>query len=787
MHFCIRLLLGQANEYLQVTTKAFLSAAPFNSAALHERKAYLYLMHSSLRHPLECEFVITRKRLNPSASASQSSANSMPPRYACVPRFVQLKELEECEDLIKLTDGHIERIVCLTSSNTKEPSLSIIAGWGTHLPSNYEVKTARLFSPYAIIQDEQSRATAGLQRTITLQQPLQRLLSPNPNGMFDVVDGEGQRNQFQIRLQPADTFVAEYFRVLRIILPNHIGDLLLEIWWNIRKSLVDEQNQSANADWLSFVSTLFTLATPFVDERTRKHTHPRKPGLRRTNGRSKGHAEDNESVAWRLMCNRQSTMPQMKSLHSTPWQWALQSKPGSVSMSTSSPSGRNSLDNLPTISKAIASKQDLLITSADLARQFNKSPVGKATHDYWQRLSHSKEGDLRVSTLSEIVVALHLLREERKLSILSQDALSVTVGNLAPVLAQLGHWLRWEAWGRREGGYYDLEGASADDWTYEESSFLSSVLTHGQPWQAPPSILEWISTVAGARVYKPFPTLATLIRPSKASPHSSINMDEIISGVTPRTVALQKFFRDLDTNSSPRKAVELIEQCGLGTDMLSTLPEAAQAPLMEVITRCQANPPTTWSGSLLRLVRREDLDLTLTPLYDSTQDYEPSLPSALAVRDIHTICENAERPEGLISLAESDRHAITRLIFKEDRRYMEAHTLVEPMKPSVAFYGYDQRADDTAILEGQKMLVQWVMIRTLALPVGNSMLKFSSKKPLLTEKFLLAGFSTSCVMKPMGNVVTADRTTYSEEKFFWAFFNQGVSAGLSISRDSTLR
>ncbi|EAT76855.2 hypothetical protein SNOG_15760 [Parastagonospora nodorum SN15] len=80
--------------------------------------------------------------------------------------------------------------------------------------------------------------------------------------------------------------------------------------------------------------------------------------------------------------------------------------------------------------------------------------------------------------------------------------------------------------------------------------------------------------------------------------------------------------------------------------------------------------------------------------------------------------------------------------------------------------------------------MQWVMVRTFSLPVGSSMIKFSSKKPLLTEKYPLYGFSTSCLMKPMGNVVTAERQNYSEEKYFWAFFNAGVAAGLSISREA---
>lgn len=793
----IELLLIATDSFGQTTTRAILAAAPFNSATLHERKVHLYLLHSSLKHPLECELAITRKRLSPSAStpASQFGVYSTPPRYACVPRFVQLKEMKGCRDIIKIDDDHVDRIVCLASSSqSTEPPLSVAAGWGTHLPLNFDVDSLRVFSPYTILQDENSRVTAGLHRTINVSKPLQRLISAGSKGVFDIVDNEGQRHQMRIHLLPANTLVTGLFRALRTILPNYAGDLLLDIWWNIRSSLTEESDASVEADWQAFVATLFSLAIPFVDEKTRKHAQRGRSGLRRNNGRSNDQIQDDESPAWRLMCGRQSAVPRSKSWQSTPWQWVQQSKPASVSTSMSPPSKRSSLNQLLSISKHIAGKQNILITAIELARRFNQTAMGKMANAHWRHLSPSEKQDLRISTISEAVVILHLYREEMKLDVLSPDTSASGVGNLAPVLAQLGHWLRWDAWGCRQGCYYDLDGASTEEWMYEDSSFSSSVRLHAQPWEEPPSVLKWISNVAGARMYMPFPTLTTLIRKSKASPHSSINLDEVIASVTPRTVALQKFFRELDTSAGSRKAVELIEQCGLHSQVLSTLPEAAQAPLMEAITRCQANPPSTWPGSLLRLVGREDLDLSLTPLHDSTQDthlfgsftsgHDSSMQPVQASKDIHAICESVERSEGVISMAESDRHAITRLIFKEDRRYMEAHALVEPMKPSVAFYGYDQRAEEAVILETQKIVVQWVMIRTLALPVGSSMLKFNSKKPLMTEKFLLAGFSTSCIMKPMGNVVTADRSTYSEEKFFWAFFNQGVSAGLSISRDA---
>tara|TARA_R110002003_G_scaffold1389_7_gene22973 strand:- start:9672 stop:13412 length:3741 start_codon:yes stop_codon:yes gene_type:complete len=587
-------------------------------------------------------------------------------------------------------------------------------------------------------------------------------------------------------MSPSDIFVAELFRVLSTVLPNYTGDFLLEIWWSIRKSMSANATEILCLDWEAFLATIFTLAVPFVNDKTRKVSRA-KATQRRNTGRPQSQAQPDEAVedensSWRLMCDRETAQPQAKTWSSLPWTWALHTS--STSSTMSPPSRRLSAHHSPTIAQMISRKDETIVRCLELAREYVQSPIGKATNDHWRRISPSERQDLRISSLSEITVTLHLYREERKLDALSQAFVGSQPGNLAPFLAQLGHWLKWDAWNWRQGGFFDLDGGSSNDWTYEDSVFNSNVRLHSQPWDAPPSVMEWLGTVVGSQHYAPFPTLAMLIRKSKASPHSSINIDEIIASVTPRTVALHRFFRDIDPASSPRKVVELIENCGISGDILATLPEAAKAPLMEAITRCQANPPTTWSSSLLSLVQREDLDLGLLGTVDAANEAHTALPTTNTLRDVHTICQAAERSEPIQSSAEVDRHYITRLIFREDRRFMEAYTLLEPLRQSVAEYRADSRADEAAILEGQKIQMQWVMVRTFSLPVGSSMIKFSSKKPLLTEKYPLYGFSTSCLMKPMGNVVTAERQNYSEEKYFWAFFNAGVAAGLSISRDA---
>ncbi|KAF2707454.1 hypothetical protein K504DRAFT_437062 [Pleomassaria siparia CBS 279.74] len=784
--------LNPSGSDSQTTSKVFALTAPFNSATLHERKLHVYIMHSSLQNPLECELAITRRRLPAISSYSKLSIEA--PRYACVPRFIKIQEMNDTLDVIKLFDGDIERVVRIDSTKPREPCLSLMAGWGAHLPIKFSIGSLRIFNPYAILRDNQMRQTAGLKRTVNVTLPLQRIVSASHGGTFDIVDDESRRHRVKIQLSPEDPFVAHLFRVLSTILSNYVGEFLREIWWSIRQSLSADTSGQAQGDWMAFVTTLFTLAVPFVEGQPTKPGKHERSSQRRSSGRPASQAKPDETVddeAWRLMCSRQETRPHAKSWESAAWTWIQKSRPSSTTMSP--PSKLTGNVQSPPISQQIKGKHDLIVSCAERARHFAQSPIGKATNDHWRRLSEKQ--DLRISCLSEIVVTLHLIREERKLDILLPSFATAEVGNLAPVLAQLGHWLNWPSWGWRQGGYYDLEGASAQQWNFEDSSFRSKLRLHAQPWESPPSILEFISTMLRSRSFLPFPTLEMLIRKSKASPHSSVNIDEVISGVTPRTIALHKFFQEIDTLPNSRRTVELIERCGITSAMLATLPEAAKAPLMEAITRCQANPPTTWSTSLLKLVQREDLDLSLTPSNDFIHDVhhnqsnslsgiQSSLYYLVAVRDIHTICQGVDRSESIQSMAEVERHYVTRLIFHEDRRFMEAYALLEPLKQSVAEYRPDNRAEEAAILEGQKTLMQWVMVRTFSLPIGSSMVKFSSKKPLLTEKYPLYGFSTSCLMKPMGNVVTAERANYSEEKYFWAFFNAGVAAGLGISRDA---
>lgn len=241
----------QADENPKVMTMN----APFNSATLHERKLYLYVSHPAISAPLECEIVVTRKRLRVPASTSRPQPSSDVSRYACWPKLRDIRPLPEATDITKLRAGHVERVVLLCANSAKS-SLFLTAGWGTHLPANIDLGSFKLFDPYAILDDGQ-RTSAGFRRTIVPKRPLRQLTSPGRAGEVEVIDADGRRHRMEVGLAPVDGCVREYFRVLTTILPNYAGDFLLQIWWNIRKTLTSDAN-NLNNDWIAFVASIFS-------------------------------------------------------------------------------------------------------------------------------------------------------------------------------------------------------------------------------------------------------------------------------------------------------------------------------------------------------------------------------------------------------------------------------------------------------------------------------------------------------------------------------------------------
>jgi anaphase-promoting complex subunit 1 len=151
-------------------------------------------------------------------------------------------------------------------------------------------------------------------------------------------------------------------------------------------------------------------------------------------------------------------------------------------------------------------------------------------------------------------------------------------------------------------------------------------------------------------------------------------------------------------------------------------------------------------------------------------------------RDMHTICQTSEQIDRLMVSPNSDRMSISRLIFNQDHRFTEAVHMIEPARTAVAECIPEPSWTEAQVLEAEQLVHQWVMTRTFSLSPGLAFAHYDSRNPLLSEKFYIHGYSLLCVMKPSNHTISADSSSFTEERYSWAWFHSGVAAGLSISK-----
>src|SRR6202000_1915485 len=162
---------------------------------------------------------------------------------------------------------------------TGEISLSLSASWGEQLPTRLAIGPLKLFNPYEIISSSpSSRKSAGSNRTLSVPRTLQKIIASASNGSFDILDGDWCRHRFQLQLAPQVDLVSKVFEICLAVLPNHVGDFLLGIWWSVCRGL--PKDQTSNAEWTALVVTLFTLAVPFIEESSIKLTETPKDSHR---------------------------------------------------------------------------------------------------------------------------------------------------------------------------------------------------------------------------------------------------------------------------------------------------------------------------------------------------------------------------------------------------------------------------------------------------------------------------------------------------------------------------
>ena len=698
-------------------------------------------------------------------------------------------------DACKIGDGSCVRILVLETGSNGMGELSLQAPWSCirkiELPSSLY-----LHNPYQINTNValRQRSEGGFKRILSRgPQALAALQYPNCKGHVDAVDSDGTRHRLQVQLRPRNAMVQKVIKVAESILPSSDadGETILRGWWDALSFVQSRSEEESDAEWTAMIVILFSMAVTSIGDRHTEATTRRK---RRTGGLLRSSSGANTDVeSWEAMLNQEGgssgTIPAWMQVGG--WEWAAKesvlpylSLPKASLPKVSKPSSPSNPFFAPAV--PVPKKFSYLLHCIAIARDFVKSPMGQTAsgeHGYLPTAS-SRNSDVRRTALASTLVGLHLLREELKLDILASKALH----DLTPILAQIGNWLGWHNWGFKKSTYYMLEGDYMEAWLFEDS-VITSMRIPPEPF-LPPSILQYIETTNMKPRTAPFISLldvASSPEGEAAGKRSAEASTALLLGLTPRTVVII----DLLSSHALETSEGLVTQMaawGLSSSFIETLPESVAVPFRAAISSCQGQPSMSWSSDILEIIDREDVAMLEQHGRIARPRGKSAIPSCNdATRDIRSICHSTLEVETIgpyDGSAESDRQAVTRLLFKDDQRFAEATRLVHPLLSPTARCMPEPEWSDTDLLEAQQELVKVIAVRTLSVSLGRGLLFYSARLPLLTEKFPIHGFTLSCVMKPADTTVTADRNIYTEEKTSWAFFHAGVEAGLSISRDA---
>ncbi|KAJ5726425.1 uncharacterized protein N7483_007782 [Penicillium malachiteum] len=739
---------------------------------------------------LRAERVAVSKNRKVGSASSKKAKNSE--RRPLLVHATGIQHVPNVGDVCRVTDGDISRILTLSVSDAGHRELSLQTLWGS--PTKIDVPAPlQLYEPDGISANKPvSRSReSGLHRVMAdpdlVFVDFDHACS---KGKVDLVDTEKRRHRLQIRMEPRNHLVKKVLQVCKFVLRDSekAGDGMLVGWWEVMKWLRGKEDIGSDLEWTAMVIVLFSLALPFIkqpDTRTSAKRTRRKKSLLRS---SSGSHVDLES--WESMLDLESGASGVVApwMANSSWGWIVE-QDAMENPSNQEPS-RVPKNQQLNASRSTYRPNSYLQKCASLCRDFLQSPQGsRATGpDGFLPVSGAFSENTRCTALGTILVGLHLLREEQKLSICDTEESQRPLGLLAPVLAQLGGWLGWQSWKWGPDAYFGTEIASIERWQFDETR-IDSVNTPAEPFP-PPSIFAFLIDAAhqtATTSTTSFLTLIDIVNASDRALRKGRVWKECFN-ITPRTLSMVGFLSEAYKVSTPLEKIKLLYRWGFTKSIIDTFPEGVSAPLYETVMRCQIEASTSWNATLLELIDREDLYMSMNPLptHSFTPPPQPVV-SHEAIRDFHHISSSALEIDAINAFeasAEADRFSVTRLVFREDKRFLEAARLLNQSKAPVADCFPEPGWSDSDLLDAQKEIVQLVSFRTLSTPAGRAMLSFSGRLPLLTEKLPIPSFSLQCVMKPSNVTVSAERSAFTEEKVCWAFFHNGVSTGLAISRAS---
>ncbi|KAI1126993.1 hypothetical protein F5Y10DRAFT_201927 [Nemania abortiva] len=683
--------------------------------------------------------------------------------------FGQLTKAQRIIDSCKIVDGNISIILILSQAGNGQRNLSIQAPWGPFAPITLPKKLSLTNMRALAYRGSLINREVGIKREVSpAKGEIDGMRHPRLRGLVDIIskDEDGvQLHQIRIQLEPASPQVRKILAVLRSVLPSPFTDHLLAHWWGIIAWVRDQSAEAEDLEWSATVIQIFSMYLALGIQIKSGSPNPPPRGRSRSFLRSSSGARV-DLADWDAMCNVETpgSLTHPSWAEANAWQWMMEESDSQQSLFQSG------LDTSAPDFLTLHTKNASAYLSSHYPERTSQASETSETSEPQEYLPTALRVDehTRFRHAQEIFMSLHLLLEEQKLNITVPKTNSPGLVDLRAVLLQIARWMGWSQWVQQ----YELEMPL--DWPDHQSATGTGAIA-ALP-QAPTywSVLDWVEK-----------GLSQGRKPPTAIPTTST---ALVSSHLPRIKMFDDLFRMLELNKqTPASFIEAMHQSMITNVVLESLPEAILIPLRDAITQCQPNPPPEWSARILELVDRADVSSILSPI-SSHHNYSTNVlaPTHNASWDFNSLCQNVMEfnDTPLDDAAESEKQAVIRAIFKDDRRLDETKIMLNTTKPRSVRLDPSPGWSEPFYLEQQKEVVTRLATNTLSIPAGRGIMNYGLRFPLLTQKFHIHGFVLNCTVKPQNVTVGVDKSLFTEEKIAWAFFHSGVAAGLSISRDA---
>ncbi|KAK5075145.1 Anaphase-promoting complex subunit 1 [Lithohypha guttulata] len=677
-------------------------------------------------------------------------------------KAIQMHKGTNIADACLVSDGIVSRLLVLSKTSQGDDVLHLEAPWSPsfriNLPKHYFVHK----QDGSLDATNRSKHDVGLHHVLPADQINVSCFKATFNTSRLVFADTLQRDhELRVVLQPEQFLARRVIQLGRFYLPTQLQDSLLVAYWEV-ESWLESQDASATSD-LALAVVLFTMAVPFISTLQTKSTTPgRKKKTRMSSGSS---VDTTNLMQMQALERRRGTSPWMQN---AAWCWISNDV-------TPSEKRTSSARQTPLTAIDLFQPFELrswLLKATDLTRDFLQSPSGESMigPEGYLPTAINQDWNVRRTTLANMVVALYLLLEELRLGPVTNTAIVDDRVTLLALLWQLCSWMQWQTWKDFMQAQLTAQGFDLIESDIDKST-IDNLKVPPEPF-SPLLIFDHIDSNLRSHP-STYHTLVELVHAAgEATADGSLLIES--ARLLPHTAKVLAMIE----GNSPRMEI-----------LPGNKHQAPSIVLPEVLKKSvlSSQPRTINSGIVTTFTSK------YTPT-KSSNNHAANPVSHIASRDMHAICTQALDTETMGKwdvVTENDRQAVTRSIFSEDRRFQEAARLVNQARPPEVEYDPQPNWTEADALEAQKLLAQYATRRTFAVVSGRGLMFFNARTPLLTEMVPRAQFSMQCVLRPKsdtegGQTMTfsADRALFTEDKVSWAFFHNGASAGLTLSKSA---